>query len=512
MGVRHPTNALLPSFAMGQIFSCLTLSGPRNTLAALGCVAAGITPLASISAGLNDTGLSQCFDGSSPVACTQAHTGDTAPYPRQDARFGRDAQAAAGTLVKTGGGAAGFDFTALDAAGQPVSPGAHACVRDNVTGLVWSTETLASTWTAAAAAAAGYHHCGQTQGWRLPTRRELLSIVHNGSAQPAIDTVYFPATAPGAYWSGDVYGLDTTKAWAVDFADGSPLAQAQGADHSLRLVAAGAAVNQPPRITIANVHLDDKTAMAPYMAPEAAPYPHWRPQAMVMPGWASVAPGPANEAGQNLTATLTLLPVTGQKALEFDVPPTLDPATGKLSFTVKYTLEDYIDGSGAHLLNWVSSAGLARVQVELKDDGGTANGGVDTTTAIFEISLDSAPTALDVSVRGLWRSPCVPVTWRAWDADTDFRPPPSGTPMPAPRVTIQSVPRQGFLGEMQADGSLSVALTAAHKAGGYNWYGSACYHPFVPTFTGFDTFTLTVTDPDGNVSAPATISIEIHEN
>ena len=497
---------------MGSFSMCIALRGARRVLAVLGSATVILCPAVGTSGMLNDTGLSQCFDGSGLVACSAANTGDTAPYPRQDARFGRDAWAAAGTLVKTGGGSAGFDFTALNAAGQPATPGGHPCVRDNVTGLVWSTETLATTWAAATTAASGYSRCGQTQPWRLPTRRELLSIVHNGSAQPAIDTTYFPGTASSTYWSGDAYGLDATKAWAVDFADGAPIQLAQDTSQSLRLVAAGAGSNQAPRITLANVNLDDKAAMAPYMAPEAAPYPHWRPQAMVMPGWANISPGPASEAGQQLTATITLLPVTGQKALEFDALPTLDPATGTLSFTVKHRLEDFFDGWGVRHLNWVSSAGLARVQVELKDDGGTANGGVDTTTAVFEMFLDPMPKALDFSVRTKWGSPCVPITLMGWDADTDYRPPTDpAAPFPLVSRQINTLPRNGYL-EGHLDEDFTIASSPPHKANGYNWYGALCYHPFEPTFTGFDSFTYTVKDPDGNVSAFGTVSIEIYED
>ena len=60
---------------------------------------------AAINAAINDTGQDTCFDGSSRlVACTEANTGDSSPYPRQDGRYGRDAQAKAGQLTKIGGG------------------------------------------------------------------------------------------------------------------------------------------------------------------------------------------------------------------------------------------------------------------------------------------------------------------------------------------------------------------------------------------------------------------------
>jgi hypothetical protein len=42
---------------------------------------------------LNDTGQTQCFDNGALAECTVANTGDGSTHPRQDGRFGRDAQA-----------------------------------------------------------------------------------------------------------------------------------------------------------------------------------------------------------------------------------------------------------------------------------------------------------------------------------------------------------------------------------------------------------------------------------
>ena len=53
---------------------------------------------------LNDTGQTQCWNGSALVACDDSSTGDLSTYPRQDGRFGRDAAAAKGALTKIGGG------------------------------------------------------------------------------------------------------------------------------------------------------------------------------------------------------------------------------------------------------------------------------------------------------------------------------------------------------------------------------------------------------------------------
>lgn len=229
---------------------------PLTLALSLPAFAAGPTGL------LNDTGQTSCYDASNAaVACSSSGVGSNSGInPRQDARFGRDA--VAGTLTKTGGGAAGFDFTKIcwngDAAGSGTCTGTlvanttgvasgtastdWACTKDNVTNLIWSLQTISSTnWTAAttthpsAANTAG--RCGFSTGWRAPTRRELLSIVHHGASNPSIDSNYFPSTASAYYWSSDTYKNDTLLAWFVYFYDGDtkdPLGKT--ALHNVRLV------------------------------------------------------------------------------------------------------------------------------------------------------------------------------------------------------------------------------------------------------------------------------------
>ena len=202
---------------------------------------------------LNDTGQTQCFDAATGglAPCTAANTGDASSHPRQDARFGRDAQAGAGQLTKIGAGEAGFDFTKIANNGSelPVSaelgsgPTDWACTRDNVTGLIWEVNSfvlfsLADASAVHAAAVNAAQLCGFND-WRVPTRRELLSIVHHGTSSPAIDTTFFPNTDNWVYWSSDIFAPSPFGAWTVDFNNGRTGVSTQDIPLLVRLVRSG---------------------------------------------------------------------------------------------------------------------------------------------------------------------------------------------------------------------------------------------------------------------------------
>jgi len=60
------------------------------------------------------------------------------------------------------------------------------------------------------------------EDWRLPTLKELLTIVSNGHYNPAVDTAYFPMTKTDYYyWTSDSYEPNSDYAWSVHFASGS---------------------------------------------------------------------------------------------------------------------------------------------------------------------------------------------------------------------------------------------------------------------------------------------------
>jgi hypothetical protein len=251
-------------------------------------VEASFQALIVSTAKINDTGISLCgnYDTenegqwSSTLNCADSGAteiadgidadGNIVPAG-QDAHYGRDALAAAGSLSKIGGGNAGFDFTKLDASGNdlPESASNWTCVRDNVTGLIWEVKDPSNgtvgdslhdaddryNWYSTnsstnggsvgfadddGAICYGYNSadsstfcntqaytarvnsqglCGATD-WRLPKKEELRSIVDYGRYAPSIDTNYFPNTRSNGYWSGSPYADSSDSSWIVYFDNG----------------------------------------------------------------------------------------------------------------------------------------------------------------------------------------------------------------------------------------------------------------------------------------------------
>lgn len=216
-----------------------------------------IVPLVCLAqpafAALNDTGETRCYDGTSMVQCSADNSGPGSAYPGQDGGYGRDPAYAAGQFSKVGGGAAGFDFTKICRSGNPAGTGScaadpttddadpWACTKDNHTQLVWSIDSSNATWSDAnSTLPADYDaavRCGFGGGWRLPTRRELLSIVNYGAMDgPAIDSRYFPATSGRPYWSSDVYSSFQFVAWYVAFDVGYSTINDKTQQYFVRLV------------------------------------------------------------------------------------------------------------------------------------------------------------------------------------------------------------------------------------------------------------------------------------
>jgi hypothetical protein len=245
----------------------------------------------SHAAGLPDTGQDTCYTDSAvdTVSAGSATSvdRDSASHPRQDCRYGRDPAVNAGALSRIGGGVKGFDYSkiannggnlgAAPAAALGTAPGDWACTLDNVTGLIWEVKTagaasaelrsMNSTYSwyssnvatnggnAGTAAAAGGNCqttnacdtekfvaavnaialCGHSD-WRLPTRRELQTLLYAGVSSPAIDGTYFPNTPSSLFWSGSTYAQTPVNAWGEALSKGSTGYSGKSGAHTVRLV------------------------------------------------------------------------------------------------------------------------------------------------------------------------------------------------------------------------------------------------------------------------------------
>lgn len=61
---------------------------------------------------------------------------------------------------------------------------------------------------------------GFSSGWRLPTRKELQSIVDYTTTHPAIDSNAFPGLTAGYFWSSSPYVYFAGYYWVIDFDSG----------------------------------------------------------------------------------------------------------------------------------------------------------------------------------------------------------------------------------------------------------------------------------------------------
>ena len=268
-------SAVSPTFTADKegdyVLSLVVNDGKVDSAPDMVTITASSNPVTSP---LNDTGIT--FGGNYPSGNNADCTGET--ITEQDCSHGRDAQAAAGTLVKVGGGHAGFDFTKLDASGNPLADQSQdygtqpwACVRDNHTGLVWEVKTPAGSggihdtnntyrwggktaqikdgetwgtryndWDTLVDGSNNESLCGFSD-WRVPTIDELISIRNLNRINPSIDTDYFPNDAAMDVWSSSPIAFSSNYAWYVYFSYGNSyyLNHLRSNNYRVRLVRGG---------------------------------------------------------------------------------------------------------------------------------------------------------------------------------------------------------------------------------------------------------------------------------
>jgi hypothetical protein len=127
--------------------------------------------------------------------------------------------------VRGNGTGEGFSDPAVPPANQYTAISTDE-VQDNYTKLIWQRDGAASgliTWDAAVQYCAALTLGGNT--WRLPTVRELATLVDENQVAPAINRTMFPNTKYGArsnnwYWASHHQRNSTTASWGLNFDDG----------------------------------------------------------------------------------------------------------------------------------------------------------------------------------------------------------------------------------------------------------------------------------------------------
>jgi len=112
------------------------------------------------------------------------------------------------------------------------SDNGNGTVTDNNTGLMWQKEddgndynwykasgTYEATYNPTSQDVCGTLNLGDHSDWRLPTNKELMTIVDYSILYPGptIDTTYFSNTKSADYWLSTTYACGPDDAWSVPF-------------------------------------------------------------------------------------------------------------------------------------------------------------------------------------------------------------------------------------------------------------------------------------------------------
>jgi len=116
---------------------------------------------------------------------------------------------------------------------------AWVAVLDRETSLIWTRDDLpcgSVNWKAAKKACTDLTLAGAAD-WRLPTRKELLTLVDDTRHSPAIDTTFFPACKSDWYWTSTPAAYSPGDyAWFVDFLNGNSDWDSQRSGYHVRAV------------------------------------------------------------------------------------------------------------------------------------------------------------------------------------------------------------------------------------------------------------------------------------
>jgi hypothetical protein len=207
-----------------------------------------------------ETGQTKCYNDSVEIGCPESGK----PLNGQDSQY----QGPNHSYTKLG-------QSGVTLANHTTQTGGWLMTQDSVTGLVWEMKTddnsindkaKVFTWCDKNSATNGGNQgiCGTSAGsaatdteafikalndanfggfsdWRIPTIKELTSLVKSSIPYPGltIDTASFPNTASSGYWSSTTYAADTHYAWRVHFYFGFIYSGSKSDSYHVRAVRAG---------------------------------------------------------------------------------------------------------------------------------------------------------------------------------------------------------------------------------------------------------------------------------
>ena len=104
---------------------------------------------------------------------------------------------------------------------------------DNVSGSSWALPSASAfTWQAALKYCQDLDYA-EKDDWRLPDKKELMSLVDFASGDPATG---LPGITSSGYWSSTAHVNTLANAWYVDFANGNMLSNTKDQTLSARCV------------------------------------------------------------------------------------------------------------------------------------------------------------------------------------------------------------------------------------------------------------------------------------
>ena len=209
------------------------------------------------------------------------------------------------------------------------------------------------------------------------------------------------------------------------------------------------------------------------------------PTAQTEMAWATMmSPGPADESGQMLTFN-----VTGNDNMGlFTVQPAVDAMTGDLTYTPA-----------------AAATGMATITLELMDNGGTANGGDDTSPAVMFTmditAVNNPPVVVDEMFQTAGNRAIGNTTFEFANASA----------VTTPRVFVMGDVLANDTDGGDGPGPISVSAYDATSVAGaavvMNGTGEFTYQPPLGMNPAGDTFTYTVTD--GLDTTVGTVTVDV---